>query len=244
MVYLAKHFAERRQIVTLLLVIFFGMFSATYIVYYLILVDVFQLDITSYILFTSLLYFAVILLVGLVMLKLRELYLLPELIATIAVIHYYILDTANTLTANILQFLSLIFTGQFIGQVWFLIPDRTYDPSFLQNLPYFETIKPFLNPLSVIIPDVPIIAMGIYIMIISAPTVILFYYIAWKNRSGRSLGFALGLTLLELNMIYWIPVETHATITITATIIFALGIFGIIDTIIKKAETQKIVTQT
>nr|MDO8081390.1 hypothetical protein [Candidatus Freyarchaeota archaeon] len=244
MVYLAKHFAKRKQVVTLLLVIFFAMFAATYVVYYLILIDVLQINITTYVLFTALLYFAVILLVGLVMLKIRELYLLPELIATIAIIHYNVLDTANMLTGDSLQLLSYYFTGQFIGQSWFLIPDRTFNPGFLQNLPYFETIKPFLNPLSVIIPDVPIVAMGIYIMIISAPTIILFYYIAWKNRSGRSLGFALGLTLLEVNMAYWIPVEIHAIITVIATIVFALGIFGIIDSVIKKEETQKIVSQT
>ena len=244
MVQLGKLFAKRRQAVTLLLVIFFGMFSGIYIVYYLILIDVLQINITTYVLFTSLLYFAVILLVGLVMLKLKELYLLPVLIATIAIIHYNVLDTSNTLMGNTLQLLSYTFTGQVIGQLWYLIPDKTYDPSFLQNLPYFETIKPFLNPLSIIIPDVPTATMSIYIMLLSAPTIILFYYIAWKNRSGRSLGFALGLTLLEVNMMYWIPVETHATITITATIVFTLGIFGIIDQIIKKKENQKIAPQT
>ncbi|MEM3586734.1 MAG: hypothetical protein QXO71_05355 [Candidatus Jordarchaeaceae archaeon] len=244
MLRLAKHFIERKQIVTLLLVIFFGMFSATYIVYYLILIDVFQLDVTSYLLFTSLIYFAVILLVGLVMLKLRELYLLPELIVTIAAIHYNILDSSNTSLANMLHFISYTLTGHLIGQEWFLIPSRTYDPSFLQNFPYFENIKPFLNPLSIIIPDIPILAMGIYITLLSAPTIILFYYIAWKNKSGRSLGFALGLTILEINMAYWLPVETHALITITATAIFTLGIFGILNKIIEKIERQKIVTQT
>lgn len=244
MIRLAKHFAERKQVVTFLLVIFFGMFSATYIVYYLILIDVLQLDITSYILFTSLLNFAVILLVGLVMLKLRELYLLPVLIVTVAIVHYNILDTANTTLANMLHSLSYSLTGHLIGQEWFLIPSRTYDPSFLQNLPFFESIKPLLNPLSIVIPDIPIVVMSIYLMILTAPTVILFYYITWKNRSGRSLGFALGLTLLEINMTHWLPIETHTPIILTATIVFALGIFGILDRIIKKRENQKIVTQT
>lgn len=244
MVYLAKHFAERKQTATLLLVIFFAIFAATYVVYYLILVNVLLIDHTTYVLFTALLYFAVILLVGLVMLKIRELYLLPELISAIAIINYNISDSANTLTSNLLQYFSYASTGQFIGQIWFLIPDATYNPSFLQNLPYYGTILPLLNPLSVVIPDVPETTMGIYLIIISAPTIILFYYLAWKNRSGRSLGFALGLTLLEFNMAFWIAVYIRAVITIIATVIFALGIFGIIDRIAKKEDPPKTEAKT
>jgi hypothetical protein len=243
MVYLAKHFAERRQVVTLLLVIFFFMFTATYIVYYVILIGVLSINVSAYVLFTSLLYFAVISLVGLVMLKIRELYLLPELIATIAIIHYFILDSANTLEADIVQDLSYVSTGQFIGQIWYIIID-SFNPGFLKNLSYFQTIYPFLNPLGTIIPDVPVFAMGIYIIIISAPTIILFFYISWKNRSGRSLGFALGLTLLEVNLVYGLDVVIKAAITIIATIIFALGVFGIIDRITKKEESQKIGSKT
>ena len=74
-------------------------------------------------------------------------------------------------------------------------------------------------------------------MLISAPTILLFYYIAWKNRSGRSLGFALGLTILMVNMFYQrVSPEIQAVVTLVGTIIFALGIFGMLDRLMPKIE--------
>lgn len=235
-IYLAKHFAEKKQIVTLLLTIYFAMFSATYIVYLLILADFLQIHPYVYIIFTALIDFAVVLLIGIVMLEIRELYLLPPFIATLAAIHYFILDLTRTDIYLGIQYLSYISTGQFIGQTWYVFLEK-FDPSLLKTLPYFLSIESFIDPLNVIYPPTHIIVMGIYIMIISALTILLFYFIAWKNRSGRSLGFAVGLTILMLNMFYQrIPPEVQALTTIVGTIFFAPGIFGMLDKIIVKIE--------
>lgn len=234
--YLAKRFFERRQIVTLLIIIYFAMFSATWIGYYLILTDLFQVHPYVYIVFTSLIDFSVVLLVGLVMMEIRELYLLPPFVATLAAFHYSILDYTRTEVYLGIQYLSLVTTGQLIGQSWYVILEK-FDPSLLRNLPYFLNIELFLDPLNVIYPPTHIIVMGIYIMLISAPTILLFYYIAWKNRSGRSLGFALGLTVLMVNMFYQrVSPEIQAIVTLAGTIIFALGIFGVLDKLIPKIE--------
>ncbi len=234
--YLAKRFFERRQIVTLLIIVYFAMFSATWIGYFLILVDLFQVHPYVYIVFTSLIDFSVVLLVGLAMMEIRELYLLPPYVATIAAIHYSILDYTRTEAYLGIQYLSYITSGQLIGQSWYVISEK-FDPSLLRNLPYFLNIEPFLDPLNVMYPPTPIIAMGIYIMLISAPTILLFYYIAWKNRSGRSLGFALGLTILMVNMFYQrVSPEIQAVVTLVGTIIFALGIFGMLDRLMPKIE--------
>jgi hypothetical protein len=234
--YLAKRFVESRQIVTLLIITYFAMFSATWIVYYLILVDLLQVHPYVYIVFTSLIDFSVVLLVGLVMMEIRELYLLPPYVATIATFHYFILDYTRSEVYLGIQYLSYVSTGQLIGQSWYVILGNL-DPSLLRTLPYYLNIEPFIDPLNVIYPPTHIIVMGIYIMIISAPTILLFYYIAWKNRSGRSLGFALGLTILMVNMFYQrVSPEIQAVVTLVGTLIFALGIFGILDRLMPKIE--------
>ncbi len=234
--YLTKRFFERKQIVTLIIITYFAMFSATWIGYFLILLDIFQIHPYVYIVFTSLIDFSVVLLVGLVMMEIRELYLLPPYVATLAAIHYFILDYTRTEAYLGTQYLSLVTTGQFIGQSWYVILGNL-DPSLLRTLPYFLNIEPILDPLNVAYSPTHLIVMGIYIMLLSAPTILLFYYIAWKNRSGRSLGFALGLTILMANMFYQrVSPEIQAIVTLVGTIIFALGIFGVLDELIPKIE--------
>jgi hypothetical protein len=170
------------------------------------------------------------------MMEIRELYLLPPYVATIATFHYFILDYTRSEVYLGIQYLSYVSTGQLIGQSWYVILGNL-DPSLLRTLPYYLNIEPFIDPLNVIYPPTHIIVMGIYIMIISAPTILLFYYIAWKNRSGRSLGFALGLTILMVNMFYQrVSPEIQAVVTLVGTLIFALGIFGILDRLMPKIE--------
>ncbi|MEM3594001.1 MAG: hypothetical protein QXS27_04680, partial [Candidatus Jordarchaeaceae archaeon] len=105
------------------------------------------------------------------MMEIRELYLLPPYVATLAAIHYFILDYTRTEVYLGIQYLSLVTTGQLIGHSWFVILGNL-DPSLLRTLPYFLNIEPFLDPLNVIYPPTPITVMGIYIMLISAPTIL------------------------------------------------------------------------
>jgi hypothetical protein len=235
-IYLARHYIRARKVVTLLLVVFFAMFSLTWIGYFLIATGVFQFDIVTYILYVSLVDFGVILLIGLVMIKLKELYLLPPSIILIAYFHEFALSTNRDQTIGIIQFLSYLNFRQLIGYPPYVILNSLFDFSFLE--PYNRIFDALFSPLSILIPRIDIMIVSIYLFVFSAPTIILFYYLAWKNRSGRSLGFALGLSVLNLNLIFGIGEDVIALTTLVGTFFFALGILGIFDRIAKTGYSE------
>lgn len=231
MIYLARHYFKVRNIITLLLVVFFVMFSLTWIIYFLIATGVFQFDIVTYILYVLLVDFGVILLIGLFMVRFKELYLLPASILLIAYFHEYALSASRDRVIGSIQFISYATQGHLIGEPSYVILNSMFDFSFIA--PYNTLFDAFFSPLSILVPRIDIFIVSLYLFIISTPTIILFYYIAWKNRSGRSLGFALGLTVLNFNLIFGINESILSVITLMATVLFILGIFGIFDRIIK-----------
>jgi hypothetical protein len=233
MVYLARHYIRRRNVITLLLVVLFAMFSLTYIGYLLITTGIIKFDIVTYLLYVSLIDFGVILLIGLVMIKLKEFYLLPALIVLVAYFHESILSSNRDLLVRSIQFLSYFNYGHFIGDPWYMILSDQFPGLFsIQYAELFDMLfKPLFMASSFTPTDIHIIS--IYFLIISAPTIILFYYLAWKNRSGRSLGFAVGLTVLNLNLITGVNVEVMTITSFAASIFFALGIFRVFDRIAK-----------
>jgi len=243
-IYLARHYVRTRNAVTLLLVVFFAMFSLTWLGYFLITTWVLNFDIVTYILYVSLVDFGVILLIGLVMIKLKELYLLPASILLIAYFYDYNLSVARDQIIASIELLSYVNYGRFIGNPLFMILDKLSAGSLVPP-PYVEFFGLLFSPLSIIIPRIDITTIGIFLFIISAPTIILFYYIAWKNRSGRSLGFAVGLTILNLNLFTGLSEEIIATTTLIATVFFALGIFAIFDRILKTKpqETKEVAAE-
>jgi hypothetical protein len=241
MIYLARHYAMRRNTVTLLLAVFFAVFSLTWIGYFLLVTWVFNYDITGYILYVSLVDFGVIFLIGLVMIRLRELYLLPAAVILIAYfVDYTLLVARDQLIASI-EFFSYVNYGQFIGNIWYMIADKLSVGSLVPPS-YVETFDLIFSPLTVIIPRTEITAVAIFVFIISVPTIILFYYTAWRNRSGRSLGFAVGLTIISLNLFTGLSEDIIAITTLAAMVFFALGIFGIFDRIAKTKpeETREV----
>jgi len=231
-IYLAKHYVRTRNTVTLLLVVFFAMFSLTWLGYWLISTWVLNFDIVTYILYVSLIDFGVILLIGLVMIRLKELYLLPVSVLLIAYFHEYSLSLNRDLSVNIVQFLSYANYGRLAGDPWYILLSNLSAGSLVPP-PYNEILDLLFNPVSIMIPRIDVTIISIYLFIISAPTFILFYVIAWRNRSGRSLGFAVGLTVLNLNFVSGLNEEVLAITTLIATVFFALGIFGIFDRIVK-----------
>jgi hypothetical protein len=241
MIYLARHYVRKRNAVTLLLVVLFAMFSLTYIGYLLITTRIIQFDVVTYLLYVSLVDFGVILLIGLEMIKLREAVLLPASIILIAYFHESILSANRDLLVRSIQFLSYFNYGQLIGNPWYMILSDQFPGLFpIQYAEIFDTLfKPLFEASSFTPTDINI--MGIYFLLISAPTIILFYYLAWKNRSGRSLGFAIGLTVLNLNLITGVIVEVMTITSFVASIFFALGIFGVFD---KVAKTKPQETKT
>lgn len=231
MIYLARHYVRKRNAVTLLLVVLFAMFSLTYIGYLLITTGISKFDVVTYLFYVSLVDFGVILLIGLVMIKLKELYLLPASIVLIAYFHESILSSNRDLLVRSVQFLSYFNYGQLIGDPWYVILSDQFPGLFpIQYAEIFGMLfKPLFMSSSFTPTDINII--GIYFLMISAPTIILFYYLAWKNRSGRSLGFAIGLTVLNLNLVTGVIVEIMTITSFVASIFFALGIFGVFDRI-------------
>jgi hypothetical protein len=207
------------------------MFSLTWLGYFLIATGVFQFDIVTYILYVSLVDFGVILLIGLVMVRFKELYLLPVSILLIAYFHEYALSASRDRIIGSIQFISYANFGHMIGEPSYIILNSIFDFSFLS--PYNTIFDALFSPLSILVPRVDIFIVSVYLFIISTPTIILFYYIAWKNRSGRSLGFAIGLTTLNFNLIFGINEDAIALTTLIATIFFTLGVLGIIDKIAK-----------
>ena len=84
--------------------------------------------------------------------------------------------------------------------------------------------------------------LAIYLAAIVFPTTILFYILAWKNRSGRSLGFSLGLTtnilVGFLTLTSNAPREFADVLMLVSGLFFALGIFGVFDKLMKREQKK------
>ncbi|MBS7250848.1 MAG: hypothetical protein KIH08_09730 [Candidatus Freyarchaeota archaeon] len=240
-VYLANHYLKKKQKITLLLIAFFALSSLFYFGYYLDIITVVPIENVMVIPFFALTIFGILLLIAIVMLGIREIYLLPPFIVAVALIHIYVVDSARTMMIIILQYVSYVVTGNLVGEPW-MIALKALSPVFVSltnSDPYLGILSKILDPLSAIIPQVYIPVLAFYLSVISTPAIIVFLFLAWKNRSGRSLGFALGIIAVDISSLLGTNQMTHAIIMVAATVLFALGIFGVLDKLIPKKEKSQ-----
>ncbi|MEX2724691.1 MAG: hypothetical protein Q6367_012445 [Candidatus Freyarchaeota archaeon] len=240
-VYLANHYRKRKQKITLLLIAFFTLSSLFYFGYYLDIITVMPIENVMVIPFFALTVFGILLMIAIVMLGIREIYLLPPFIVSVALIHIYVVDSARTTIIIILRYVSYVVTGNLVGEPW-MIALKALSPVFVSltnSDPYLGMLSKILDPLSVIIPQAYLPVLAFYMIAISTPAIIVFLFLAWRNRSGRSLGFALGIIAVDLSSLLGADQMTHAIIMVGATVLFALGVFGVLDKLIPKKEKNQ-----
>jgi hypothetical protein len=182
---------------------------------------------------------------GIVMLGFKTIYLLPALIVMIIFFYYQTLESNYTSLVDSARYLSYLAMGNFVGEPWFIILKTVFPNLYVQRLRYTNLLNLLFDPITLIFPNPTISILAFCEGGLAVPTTILFYYLAWKNRSGRSLGFALGLTTyLILGVLTLLPeivirVSPGIVLTFIATLFFALGILGPLDKLIPKENPKK-----
>jgi hypothetical protein len=244
-VYLVRHYLKVRENITLLFVAFFAVvpFFTTYC--FLIITDVINFDLIIAVIYMFLVSVTILAIIGLVMLGVKQLYTLPLFVLAIAFFHYTVLASNHTQAVNSAQIFSLVFTKQFIGNPWYIALKDMF-PNFLPpSLQSIMIVNLLFDPLAIMLPNTSVNIISLYLSVIVIPTAVLFYLLAWKNRSGRSLGFALGLTsyiilgiLVSLEVI-WLRSIADTVLTFIGLAFFALGILGLLDKLMKRKEHQK-----
>nr|MDO8082096.1 hypothetical protein [Candidatus Freyarchaeota archaeon] len=237
-VYLVYFYIKNRQRLTILFIGFFLYYSAAHFVVVMSLSGFFEMSSLQIIMYLSLIDSSILLLIAMAMLKVRELYAVAPALALVGIIHASVVDSSTSVIVEYTQFISYSLTKQIIGNPLFIYL-RSVMPISFRDIP--PIISAYLDPLSVIIPNSAKIVLLIYLVITSVPAAILFYALAWRNKSGKSLGFALGITILDMIGSTGVHVGViHASFTLVATAFFALGIFGLLDKyLLHRKESQK-----
>jgi hypothetical protein len=233
-----------REKLTLLFVALFAIIAIFTSVAFLIVTDVINYDVLPVLNYMFLVSAAIVAVIGLVMLEVKPLYILPIFVAALAFIHYSILNSNYALSVYLIQGLSYAYTGQPIGNPLF-ITLKTVFPNIAPVSQLTSIILNLLfNPLSIMLPNIATSIMDLYIAAITIPTTVLFYILAWKGRSGRSLGFSLGLTtylimgfLVDTELIGFRSLAMMVLVLIGLAF-FALGIMGPLDKLMKREEPQ------
>nr|MDO8082497.1 hypothetical protein [Candidatus Freyarchaeota archaeon] len=173
------------------------------------------------------------------MLGYRAIYLLPAVVVLIAFILY--LNLLSSYNNNIISFqiFWITFTGHFLGDPWFITLKNLFPNAFGQRNPIVMLLDLFYDPTPLVLFNPPIIVLSLCEIAIAIPTTIIFYYLAWTNRSGRSLGFALFITMLILwGFMAAEGIDARSlpvlSLLLLANMFLALGIFGIYDRLMKK----------
>jgi hypothetical protein len=244
-VYLVRHYSEKRKSITLLFIAFFVWLASFFFVDCLVATDVIQLDIITMSLFAFLIATGIVATIGIVMLGFKTIYLLPALIVIIIFFYYQIQLSNYTYLLDSAQYLSYVAMGNFLGKPWFIILKVMFPNFFVQRLLVTNLLNLLFDPIALVFPNPTILMLSLCEGTLAVPTNILFYYLAWKNRSGRSLGFALGLTTYLILGIMTIPSGVvirglpGVTLMFIAALFFALGILGPLDKLISKEKPQK-----
>lgn len=237
-VYLANHYRKKRINITLLLIAFFAFGSIFYFGYYLALTGVLPISSNWDIIFAALTIFGILLLIALVMIGIKELYLLPLLIVSIGLIHIYLVDWARSMTVYLIRYVSYLVTGVFLDNPW-LIVFKDVSPTLVSLIttdPFIGVLNSLLDPIPPLIPQAYLTVLPFYMLGLSIPAIILFSFLTWKNRSGRSLGFAIGVIVADINLLLSASGDISASVMIVAAVFFALGIFGVFDKLVLKKE--------
>jgi len=243
--YLIRHYFKARQNITLLFVAFFAVVPFFTIGCFVIVTDVINFDLVIAIVYMFLVSVTILAVIGLAMLGVKQLYALPLFVAAIAFFHYTILMSNHTQAVNLTQIFSLFFTKQFIGNPWYIALKAMF-PNFLPPGQQSIIILNLLfDPLAIILPDTSLNIVSLYLSVIVIPTAVLFYVLAWKGRSGKSLGFALGLTsyiilgiMVSVELI-WLRSLADTVLTFIGLAFFALGVLGLLDKLMKRKEPPK-----
>ncbi|MBS7287721.1 MAG: hypothetical protein KIH01_02965 [Candidatus Freyarchaeota archaeon] len=237
-VQLARRYMGTREKLTLLFVAYFAFMKLIALTDLLIVIDVATLNLLQTMALLALITMGLVATIGVVLLGLKQIYLLPAIVV-IAMLYQYIL-TNTTYTTTLLLVRAYLYTYG-IGSHWFMTL-KTISPNILSEDQQIATIaNMFLDPAEVMLTNTPLATLAMYESAIGIPTTILFYYLAWANKSGKSLGFALYLTtLLAWGFLVATVMETRSfislSITLLAFIFLALGVFGILDKIIPKEK--------
>ncbi len=174
---------------------------------------------------------ATALLIPIAILKIRELYLFPPLVGIALVAVNTISSFYRDTIVNLVNFIFYL-SGY---DLWRPLLD-------FMNLRYIRNdyIAAFVNPVSaLIIPDLSYFYLLISGILLALPALILFSIIAWREKSGKALGFILGLVTIFIggalsggHALMYIAFE------VTGISIIGVGIFGLIDKYVyKKTET-------
>ncbi|MHA1364307.1 MAG: hypothetical protein ACTSP1_17545 [Candidatus Freyarchaeota archaeon] len=239
-VFLIRRYVENRQPLTLLLVSFFALIAVFFYFINIIyagslLVDPIMAELSFYAVS-----FGVVLLIVLAMLGWRELYFLPPLLTTIVIYQEYIFHLNRTYIINFFQFVSVISTGSPIGNPFFIVLKKLNPGLVLEGSINPGLLNLLFDPLSLAIPNVVIGIAILYLVVVGTVTIIFFSYLAWRNKSGRSLGFAIGLTIILVGGLALPTDVQYYFALLLGTLSFALGIFGALDRLISGTLTPKI----
>lgn len=243
--YLIRHYLKVRENITLLFIAFFGGVPFFAVFCLLILMDVINFDLILAIVYMFLVSITILAVIGLVMLGIEQLYTLPLFVATLAFFHYSVLASNHVQIISSIQIFSLLYTGELIGSPWYIALKYVFPNILTPSIKNSAVLNLIFDPLELIFPDISLGAISLYLSVIVLPTIILFYILAWKNRSGRSLGFALGLTtylilgaLVGAEVLWFRSIEDTISTFIGSTF-FALGILGLLDKLVKKEKEHK-----
>ncbi|MEM2144143.1 MAG: hypothetical protein QW279_02190 [Candidatus Jordarchaeaceae archaeon] len=237
-VYLFRRYLINRENLTLLFVSFFAALAICFIVNLLIDIGIIHINFTIALEYTFLIGATIVAVIGLVMIGAKQIYMLPPLVTVIAYIHQTLLDSSRNQIYIIIQSFSYIYSGQFLGDPLYITIKQIIPDFIPQGSQLAMILNLALDPLQLSRPMI----LPFYLSLIVFPTTILFYILAWKNRSGRSLGFSLGLTtniaVGILTLASNSPRELSNFLLLVSALFFAFGIFGFFDKIMKR-ETKK-----
>lgn len=227
--YLTKVFVEKREKVTIILISFFVAYLLERIYAFLgelkIITGSWVVEISI-----GMALSATALAIPVSIMRIRELYLFPPVVGTTLIVVNMVSSYSRQLIAYLFNVIFYL-TG---FNIWYPTID-------LINRMYFENneyIAILANPVdTLLIPDQSYKYLYMSGILLAAPAFILFAVLTWRERSGKALGFIIGLITIAVGASVAIE-EAYAPFELLGISIMALGIFGLIDKyLFKKTET-------
>ncbi|MBS7251605.1 MAG: hypothetical protein KIH08_13605 [Candidatus Freyarchaeota archaeon] len=171
------------------------------------------------------------LLIPIVLLKIREFYTFPPLVGAALVAINTISSFHRTTIVNLVNYIFYL-SGY---NLWKPILEGINTLYFRNNY-----IAAFANPVnSLLIPDTSYFYLIVSGILLALPALILFTIIAWRQKSGKALGFVLGLIIIFIGgALSGGHALVYIVFEVTGISILGAGITGLIDKyILKKPKT-------
>jgi hypothetical protein len=218
-VYLGNVYVEKREKVTLVLLAFFLVYMLERIYAFL---GELNLIITSWVteINIGMVLSVTALAIPIALMKLRELYVFPPVVGTALVA----VNMVSSYSRDLIVYLFNIIFYLKGYNIWYPLID-VLNRAYLQNS-YFAL---FANPVdALLIPDQSYIYLLMSGILLALPAFIMFSILVWREKSGKALGFLIGLIIISAGAAFsanqpYIPFE------LIGISIIALGIFGLID---------------